>query len=158
MEIIITEDYTEMSKQARRYRRKAAPEKNPIACWGWPPARPPSGSTRSSFAGHKEEGLDFSKVITFNLDEYLDLSPSHDQSYRYFMDENLFKHINIDPKNIHVPYGHADNVEDFCQWYEDEIVRAGGIDLQILGIGGDGHIAFNEPGLFPGVAKLASKP
>jgi glucosamine-6-phosphate deaminase len=95
---------------------------------------------------HKDEGLDFSKVVTFNLDEYLDLSPSHPQSYRYFMNEHLFNHINVDPKNIHVPYGHASEVEEFCDWYEAEIQRAGGIDIQVLGIGADGHIAFNEPG------------
>lgn len=95
---------------------------------------------------HKEKGLDFSQVVTFNLDEYLGLPPSHDQSYRYFMDHNLFNHVNIPKGNIHVPYGHADSVLEFCEWYEDQIRKAGGIDLQVLGIGGDGHIAFNEPG------------
>lgn len=95
---------------------------------------------------HKEKGLDFSQVVTFNLDEYLGLPPSHDQSYRYFMDQHLFKHVNVPPGNIHVPYGHADSVLDFCNWYEQEIQKAGGIDIQVLGIGGDGHIAFNEPG------------
>ena len=145
VEIIITEDYTEMSKQAADIVERQLLKK-PNSVLGLATGSTPIGLYKELVRRHKEEGLDFSKVITFNLDEYLDLSPSHDQSYRYFMDENLFKHINIDPKNIHVPYGHADNVEDFCQWYEDEIVRAGGIDLQILGIGGDGHIAFNEPG------------
>jgi glucosamine-6-phosphate deaminase len=106
----------------------------------------PVGTYRELIKRHKEEGLDFSKVLTFNLDEYVGLPPSHPQSYRYFMDENLFKHINVPPGNIHVPYGHADSVLDFCTWYEGEIKRVGGIDIQILGIGGDGHIAFNEPG------------
>ncbi len=106
----------------------------------------PVGTYQALVRKHNEEGLDFSKVITFNLDEYLDLPPSHDQSYRYFMDQHLLNHINVDARNIHVPYGHAEDVEEFCDWYEAEIVRSGGIDLQLLGIGGDGHIAFNEPG------------
>ncbi len=106
----------------------------------------PIGTYRELIRRHKEKGLDFSQVTSFNLDEYVGLAPSHPQSYRYFMDEHLFKNINIPPGNIHVPYGHADSVLDFCAWYEDQIKRAGGIDLQILGIGGDGHIAFNEPG------------
>lgn len=106
----------------------------------------PIGTYQELVRRHREEGLDFSQVVSFNLDEYLGLPPTHPQSYRYFMDQNLFKHINIPPGNIHVPYGHADSVLEFCAWYEDQIRRAGGIDIQILGIGGDGHIAFNEPG------------
>lgn len=95
---------------------------------------------------HKEEGLDFSKVISFNLDEYVGLPPSHPESYHYFMWNNLFKHININPSNVHIPMGMADNIEVFCDWYEEKIKSHGGIDLQILGIGANGHIAFNEPG------------
>ena len=95
---------------------------------------------------HREEGLDFSKVTTFNLDEYVGLPPSHPQSYHYFMWENLFKHINVDKRFVHIPQGMADDVELFCEWYEEKIKEAGGIDLQILGIGANGHIAFNEPG------------
>ena len=95
---------------------------------------------------HREEGLDFSKVTTFNLDEYYGLSPSHDQSYRYFMEENLFKHINVPPSQIHVPSGTAPDIEAACAHYEEMIEEAGGIDIQVLGIGSDGHIAFNEPG------------
>jgi glucosamine-6-phosphate deaminase len=90
--------------------------------------------------------LDFSKVTTFNLDEYVGLPPEHDQSYHYFMWENLFKHINVDRRFVHIPMGMAQDIEAFCEWYEAEIVKAGGIDLQILGIGANGHIAFNEPG------------
>ncbi len=95
---------------------------------------------------HKEGGLDFSKTTTFNLDEYLGLPMTHPQSYYYFMWENLFKHVNINPENIHVPSGQILDCEGFCEAYENEIVDAGGIDLQLLGIGRDGHIAFNEPG------------
>ncbi|MCX7919208.1 MAG: glucosamine-6-phosphate deaminase [bacterium] len=94
---------------------------------------------------HKEEGLDFSSVITFNLDEYVGLPGNHDQSYRYFMDTNLFNHININKKNTFVPDGMAKDIAAFCAQYEEMIKDVGGIDVQILGIGSNGHIAFNEP-------------
>ena len=97
---------------------------------------------------HREEGLSFRRVITFNLDEYHGLSPSHPESYRRFMQEQFFNHIDILPENIHVPDGLVPRAEIFasCQAYEDAIAAAGGIDLQILGIGRTGHIGFNEPG------------
>lgn len=95
---------------------------------------------------HREEGLDFSKVVTFNLDEYIGLSDLHPQSYRFFMDENLFRHVNIERCNTFVPNGMASDFGQCCADYEREIAVRGGIDLQILGIGTDGHIAFNEPG------------
>ncbi|MFH1779410.1 MAG: glucosamine-6-phosphate deaminase [Candidatus Omnitrophota bacterium] len=95
---------------------------------------------------HKEEGLDFSTTITFNLDEYVGLSPDHDQSYRYFMNKNLFDHININKRDTHVPDGLAKDVEKFCCEYETMISDVSGIDLQLLGIGANGHIGFSEPG------------
>lgn len=98
---------------------------------------------------HKEEKLDFSTVVTFNLDEYVGLSPTHHQSYHYFMHENFFKHVNIPQKNIHLLDGtltHPDTIRAHLSTYEKKIVAAGGIDIQILGIGSNGHIAFNEPG------------
>jgi len=95
---------------------------------------------------HKEEGLDFSSVITFNLDEYVGLPPTHDQSYRYFMDAQLFNHVNIPKRNTHIPDGMTDDIEAHCLAYEAMIEDVGGIDCQILGIGGNGHIGFNEPG------------
>lgn len=94
---------------------------------------------------HKEDGLDFSKILSFNLDEYLGLSGEHPQSYRYFMNTNLFDHINIKKSNTNVPDGKAKDAVAACKIYEDAIRRAGGIDIQLLGIGGNGHIAFNEP-------------
>ena len=105
----------------------------------------PLGLYKELVRMHKDEGLDFSQVTTFNLDEYVGLPQSHDQSYHYFMHENLLKHINVAKQNIHIPSGTTDNYEAFCAWYEARIVERGGIDLQILGIGTDGHIAFNEP-------------
>jgi glucosamine-6-phosphate deaminase len=95
---------------------------------------------------HQDGGLDFSKVVTFNLDEYLGLPPTHPQSYAHFMNENLFDHINIDRQNIHVPSGLALDPHGYCESYEEDIKRSGGIDLQLLGIGRDGHVGFNEPG------------
>jgi glucosamine-6-phosphate deaminase len=89
--------------------------------------------------------LDWSRVRTFNLDEYIGLPVDHSQSYRTFMWENLFRHVNVQEQNIHIPDGNTDDIPGFCQAYEDKIHAAGGIDLQILGIGTDGHIGFNEP-------------
>jgi glucosamine-6-phosphate deaminase len=94
---------------------------------------------------HREEGLDFSRVTTFNLDEYVGLPGDHEQSYRYFMRENLFRHINIDQARTHVPNGIATDLHAECRGYEDRIVAAGGIDMQLLGLGRNGHIGFNEP-------------
>ena len=89
--------------------------------------------------------LDWSQVTTFNLDEYIGLPRDHAQSYHSFMWENLFKHINISKENVHIPDGNAQDVPRFCREYEEQISAAGGIDLQVLGIGTDGHIGFNEP-------------
>jgi glucosamine-6-phosphate deaminase len=89
--------------------------------------------------------LDWRKVKTFNLDEYVNLPPQHPQSYHSFMWRNLFQHINISKKNIHIPDGIAKDIPKFCALYEKQIRAAGEIDLQILGIGTDGHIGFNEP-------------
>ena len=93
-------------------------------------------------------GLSFKNVVTFNLDEYFLLPPEHVQSYHNFMHENLFNHIDIDPKNIHIPKGSLSQYEIdlYCKEYEQKIIDQGGIDLQILGIGRTGHIGFNEPG------------
>lgn len=89
--------------------------------------------------------LDWRRVTTFNLDEYVGLEATHPQSYHTFMWENLFLHINIQKKNIHIPDGMTRDIPKFCAKYEKQIQAAGGIDLQVLGIGTDGHIGFNEP-------------
>lgn len=89
--------------------------------------------------------LDWRKVVTFNLDEYVGLPREHSQSYHSFMWENLFRHVNIAKKNVHIPDGNAKDVLKGCARYERQIRAAGGIDLQVLGIGTDGHIGFNEP-------------
>ena len=89
--------------------------------------------------------MTFKDVVTFNLDEYVGLEPTHDQSYRYFMDTNLFNHIDVDPAVVHVPSGLDTDAETLAA-YDAAIQAAGGIDLQLLGIGCNGHIGFNEPG------------
>lgn len=93
----------------------------------------------------REEGLSFRSVVTFNLDEYAGLSADHPQSYRTFMEENLFRHLDIPAANIHIPDGLTDDAARECGAYEASIRAAGGIDLQVLGIGRTGHIGFNEP-------------
>jgi glucosamine-6-phosphate deaminase len=117
----------------------------PNAVLGLATGTTPLGLYQELVRLHKAEGLDFSQVRTFNLDEYVGLPVIHPQSYHSFMYENLFKHINIPPQNIHIPSGTTSNYRAFCTWYEQQIVASGGIDLQILGIGSDGHIGFNEP-------------
>ena len=103
---------------------------------------------------HRAGVLDFSRVTSFNLDEYIGLTHDHPQSYYYFMQENLFSHININPESVHVPCGTGDPEEN-CRAYEDSIAQAGGVDLQILGIGRNGHIAFNEPAdIFPAMTHV----
>ncbi|MBX9681908.1 MAG: glucosamine-6-phosphate deaminase [Gemmataceae bacterium] len=108
----------------------------------------PVGLYRELIRLHKETGLDFSRVISFNLDEYFPMSPEDTHSYRLWMNETFFNHINMQPENIHIPDGTiaATDADDYCARYEQLIRRAGGIDLQILGIGRSGHIGFNEPG------------
>ena len=144
MEIIVKDSPEEMSKTAARVVARTLNAK-PNAVLGLATGSTPLGLYQELVRMHEEEGLDFSQVATFNLDEYVGVPQKHPQSYHYFMHENLFKHINIPVQNIYIPSGTTDNYEAFCKWYEQRIVECGGIDLQILGIGSDGHIAFNEP-------------
>ncbi len=95
---------------------------------------------------HKAGVLDFSKTISFNLDEYVGIDPEHVCSYHRFMQDNLFSQVNIKPENTHVPDGNAADIAASAKAYDEAIVNAGGIDLQLLGIGRNGHIGFNEPG------------
>lgn len=144
MRVVIAEDYDEMSKDAADIIAKQVRAK-PNSVLGLATGGTPIGTYKELIRMHKE-GLDFSNVVTYNLDEYVGLAQDHPQSYYYFMFDNLFNHININPQNVHVPNGLANDVEASCKEYEAKIKKAGGIDLQFLGIGRDGHIAFNEPG------------
>ena len=145
MEVIIKENYEKMSEEAAAIIRDAIHLK-PNLVLGLATGSTPIGTYKELIRMHEAGELDFSKVLTFNLDEYVGLPSTHDQSYHYFMHENLFNHININPANVHVPSGVVKDFDRYCQWYEDEIAKVGGIDLQVLGIGSDGHIGFNEPG------------
>ena len=117
------------------------------AVLGLPTGSTPMGVYRELIRMHREEALDFSGVVTFNLDEYYGLSADRLQSYHRWMDEHFFRHVNIPRENIHIPAGATplDQVEEHCRRYEEAIKRAGGIDVQLLGIGRNGHIGFNEP-------------
>ena len=145
MEVIVRETPEEMSRLTAETIADIVRRK-PRAILGLATGSTPLGTYKELIRIHKEEGLDFSRVTTFNLDEYVGLPHDHSQSYHYFMWENLFKHIDINAKNVHIPDGTAKDIPGFCRWYEEQIVKSGGIDVQLLGIGSNGHIAFNEPG------------
>ena len=151
MELIITPDYNHLSQTAADMIAEAIKSK-PDCVLGLATGSTPMGTYQELIRKYQQQQLDFSQVKTFNLDEYLgigmDLSLpySQDQSYARFMHEQLFSNINLKPENIHIPNGLAPDPDKHCQDYEKMIIEAGGIDLQLLGIGGNGHIAFNEPG------------
>jgi len=144
VEVIIQRDYQQMSKVAARIVAEVLNTK-PNAVLGMATGSTPLGLYQELVRLHKEEQLDFARVTTFNLDEYVGLTANHPQSYHYFMHEHFFQHVNIPRQNINIPSGTTSNYPAFCKWYEQRITECGGIDLQILGIGSDGHIAFNEP-------------
>jgi glucosamine-6-phosphate deaminase len=144
MEVIIQRDYEHMSNTAAQIVVEVLNAK-PNAVLGMATGSTPLGLYQELVRLHREEELDFSRVTTFNLDEYVGLPVNHPQSYHYFMREHFFQHVNIPPHNINIPSGTTSNYRAFCEWYEQRIGECGGIDLQILGIGSDGHIAFNEP-------------
>ncbi len=121
-------------------------ESNPHSVLGLATGGTPLGIYRRLIELHRNDGLSFRHVTTFNLDEYIGLGSDHPESYRMFMQEHLFQHIDVSPEKTHLPAGNASNLLHECREYEVRIRQAGGIDLQLLGIGSDGHIAFNEPG------------
>lgn len=144
MEIIIQSSPAETSAYAARLIARLIHEK-PSAVLGLATGSTPLSLYQELIRMHRDEGLDFRGVTTFNLDEYVGLGPDHPGSYRYFMQENFFRHVNVDPDRVHVPNGLAKDVPAYCALYEENIAAAGGLDVQILGIGTDGHIGFNEP-------------
>ena len=145
MEVVITDTYEQLSRAAAAIVAQVINSK-PNAVLGLPTGATPLGLYQELARMHRQEGLDFSRITTFNLDEYVGLPPKHPQSHHYFMHENLFKHINVPQEHTFLPSGTTDNYAAFCRWYEQRITECGGIDLQILGIGHDGEIAGNEAG------------
>ena len=145
MRVIIEKDGEAVSRRGAQFIADLV-RRRPDCVLGLATGSTPLGAYRHLVDEHRAGRLDFSKVTTFNLDEYVGLPPTHPQSYRYFMQENLFSQINVRPEHTHVPDGMATDYDRACDEYERRIAAAGGIDLQLLGIGTDGHIAFNEPG------------
>ncbi len=144
MKVIIENNFELVGKEAARIIADTIKEK-PNCVLGLATGSTPLSTYKELIRMHKEEGLDFSKVTTFNLDEYYKISRNDEQSYYYFMYENLFKHINIKDENVNIPDGMVSSPEEFGENYENKIKECGGIDVQILGIGENGHIGFNEP-------------
>jgi len=145
MKIIRVKTYEEMSRAVADL--IAAEVRNkPTSVLGLATGSTPVGAYKFLAEDCKNNKADFSEITTVNLDEYCGLTPDNPQSYRYFMDENLFKHINIDRAKTHVPDGTASDPDAECERYENLIKSLGGIDLQLLGMGHNGHIAFIEPG------------
>lgn len=144
MKVIIEKNYDALSKKAAEIVKEEMMKKKNIVL-GLATGSTPLGLYKELIRMHKEEGLDFSQVTTFNLDEYIGIAYDNPNSYHYYMENNLFKHINIDMDNTFVPDTNRDDLEDYCKEYDKLIEEKGGIDLQILGIGVNGHIGFNEP-------------
>ena len=144
MRIYRAKDYEEMSRKAANLIAAQVIMK-PDCVLGLATGTTPVGTYRQLVEGYEKGDLDFSAVKTVNLDEYKGLSPENNQSYRYFMNENLFRHVNICLENTNVPNGLAEDAEAECARYNQVIRDLGGIDLQLLGLGVNGHIGLNEP-------------
>jgi glucosamine-6-phosphate deaminase len=144
MKIIKATDYNDMSKRAAKIIAAQIILK-PNSVIGLATGSTPIGTYTKLAEWCNKGDVDFSNVTTFNLDEYLGLDPDHNQSYRYYMNNNLFNKINIKLENTHVPNGKATNIDEECLNYDKKISDLGGISLQLLGIGHNGHIGFNEP-------------
>jgi len=144
MNIITVKNYDTLSKMAANM-IAAQVNKKPNSVLGFATGSSPLGTYKNLIEMCKKGLVDFSQVTTFNLDEYYGLSRENSQSYYYFMMENLFGHINLPKENIHIPNGKAADIEEECKNYEEQIKDANGVDLQLLGVGHNGHVGFNEP-------------
>jgi glucosamine-6-phosphate deaminase len=147
MRIIKASNYNEMSRCAANIIAAQITLK-PDSVLGLATGSTPIGTYKLLVESYQQGNLDFSKVRSVNLDEYCGLDGSHDQSYRYFMNTNLFNRVNIDMANTNVPNGIATDLEQECKRYDRLLEELGGVDLQLLGIGHNGHIGFNEPNEF----------
>lgn len=142
MKVIVTKDYDELCQKAFEVMKEYI---KPGKVLGLATGSSPIGLYKKMIEYHKNTGASFKDITTYNLDEYVGLPITHPESYYAFMHRNLFDHVDIDEKNIHIPSGLGENLDKQCADYETAIEKAG-VDIQLLGIGSDGHIAFNEPG------------
>jgi glucosamine-6-phosphate deaminase len=145
MDVIIKKNYEEICDEAVQIIHESWEKKKNLVL-GFATGRTPLGVYQRLIELNKKEEMDFLRIITFNLDEYLGLDESHPQSFAYYMDKNLLRHVNIRRENIFRLNGKPHDIEKHCQEYEEKIRAVGGIDLQLLGVGRNGHIGFNEPG------------
>ncbi len=144
MRVIVCKDYDEMSKKAADI-IAAQVVLNPNSVLGLATGSTPVGTYKNLIKMYNEGTISFKGVTTFNLDEYYPIQKSNSQSYDYFMNDNLFSHIDIDKANVNIPNGEAADAAEECKRYEAKIAKSPRVDIQILGIGQNGHIAFNEP-------------
>ena len=144
MRILKVKNYDEMSKKAAAVIAAQIVAK-PDSVLGLATGSTPIGTYQYLVKKYQERELDFSGIKTANLDEYKGLTKENDQSYYYFMNTNLFQHVNVDMNNTNIPNGMAEDANAECSRYEEVIKELGGVDLQLLGLGHDGHIGFNEP-------------
>ncbi|MFV0344892.1 MAG: glucosamine-6-phosphate deaminase [Bacteroidales bacterium] len=149
MRLIIQKNYESISKCVANIVINRIKEFQPTAdrpfVLGLPTGSSPIGAYKELICRHKAGEFSFQNVVTFNMDEYIGLPPTHPQSYHHFMDEHLFKHVDIQPENINILNGMADELEEECRLYEEKMASYGGIHLFLGGVGIDGHLAFNEP-------------
>ncbi|MBU9711873.1 glucosamine-6-phosphate deaminase [Evansella tamaricis] len=145
MKLIVVENYGEMSRIAADMISKRMLEK-PDMTLGLATGGTPTGMYQELIAGASKKNISFKQITTVNLDEYVGLEATHPNSYRFYMNDRFFQHIDIDLENTFVPNGAAADLAQECHWYDETIKQLGGIDLQVLGIGTNGHIGFNEPG------------
>ncbi|WP_026368878.1 glucosamine-6-phosphate deaminase [Aminiphilus circumscriptus] len=144
MRVVTARDYDQMSRKAS-YIVASRVILNPRCVLGLATGDTPKGLYRELVRLHQAGDVDFSGVTTFNLDEYVGLAPEHPNSYHRYMEEHFFRFVSIPPEQRHIPRGDAPDIAAECERYEEAVRRAGGVDLQILGLGRDGHIGFNEP-------------
>lgn len=145
--IVVVEDYDEMSKRAAVIVAAQVTMK-PKSVIGLATGSTPEGMYQALADMYEQSGVDFSESKSYNLDEYYPIDPKNEQSYYSYMEKNLFSKVNFDEENTHVPNGSGENVQIICEAYDTAIEDEGGIDLQVLGIGNNGHIGFNEPDIY----------
>ncbi|MFG6497074.1 glucosamine-6-phosphate deaminase [Fictibacillus sp. UD] len=145
MRVLEVRDYQDMSSIASKIIIEKVQSK-PDSKLGLATGGTPIGLYQELIRDYRKNGTSYERVCTYNLDEYVGIDPEDPNSYRYFMEKNLFAHINVPESQVHIPDGTVEDLEAECKRYDDELNRREGVDIQILGIGSNGHIGFNEPG------------